>query len=520
MWPRKKTRIVAVLIATIIVLGCCAGAVFKTYKGNIEFVNQSLDKTFSNEITHEKRIEDLQRALKLKLISQHEKIQIYSNLSILYSLNQDYSKMIEAAVNAIYTSDKEGESYYSAWNYINLADAFMMLYDYEMAEALIEKALNYEIKDPEQKRWVKETAYIYMAELKSKMGKIEDAREGLRISMNYVVKSAYDYEEMLLKRKIIWARTFCDEGKYENAKIILKDVIEIEAKDELIIANVKIPLKEMQAKLEIVDGDLKKSQQMCDEVIRMQQEQGYNADSLGFLKEIAPLYEERDLAAYNKYNLQTLDMYSVVMEQGNELRTDYIFSIYGSKYAKYQDKAARARFIMIVSIISMFIVALIILLLQSRKQSITDSLTNTYNRRYFEKIYNRYIRRKETFAVIMIDVDYFKTVNDNFGHDFGDTVLSRLCKSFNEKKSKNSKLFRMGGEEFCVLYKCEKLENAIGLGEKLRLATQETKWVEDRNVTISVGLAFSGQAEDLYNLADKNLYHSKNSGRNKVTYTP
>ncbi|MHC1724219.1 MAG: diguanylate cyclase [Aminipila sp.] len=520
MWPKKNTRIVAVLIATIIVLGCCAGIVLKTYKENKEFVNKNLDKTFNNEYTHEQRIEDLQEALNLKLISKHEKIQIYTNLSMLYSLNQEYSKMIETAVNAIYIADKEGEGYYSAWNYINLADAFMMLYDYKTAEALIEKALTYEMKNPEEKRWVKETAYIYMAELKSKMGKTQEARECLRISMNYIVKSAYDYEEMLLKRKIIWARTFWNEGKYENAKIILKDIIEVQAKDELIIANVKIPLKEMQAKLEVVDGNLKKSQQMCDEIIRLQQEQGYNADTLRFLKEIAPLFKERDVQAYNKYNLQTLDMYSVVMEQGNELRTDYIFSIYGNKYAKYQDKANSARFIMIVSIISMFIVTLIILLLQSRKQSITDSLTNTYNRRYFEKIYNRYLRRKEKFAVIMIDVDYFKAVNDTFGHDFGDTVLSRLCKNFNERKSKNSKLFRMGGEEFCVLYKCEKLENAIGLAEKLRLATQEMKWEKDRSVTISVGLAFTGQAEDLYNLADKNLYHSKNFGRNKVTYTP
>lgn len=520
MWPRKKKEIVAVLIATIIVLGCFVGAVFKSYAESAEFVNNSLNETFNNEHTHEQRIDELERALQLKLINSHQKIQIYSNLSIVYGLNQEYSKMIEAAVNAIYLADKEGENYYAAWNYINLADAFIMMYDYDTAESLIENALDYEIKDSEEERWVKETAYIYRAELNSKIGNNEQAREDLKKSRGYIVESAYDYEEMLLKRKIILARTFWNEGKYENARIILKDIIEIQPKDELIIANVKIPLKEMQAKLEIVQGDLNKSQQMCDEVVRLQQEQGYNAESLRFLKEIAPLYKEKDLEAYNKYNLQTLDMYAIVMEEGNELRVDYIFSIYGNKYAKSQDKTARSRLIMIVSIVFMFIVTLIIQLLQSRKQGITDSLTNTYNRRYFEKIYNRYLRRKETFALIMIDVDYFKNVNDTFGHDFGDTVLSRLCRSFNEKKSKNSKLFRMGGEEFCILYQCEKLENAIGLAEKLRQAAEEMEWGEDRNVTISIGLAFSGQADDLYKLADKNLYHSKDSGRNKVTYTP
>ncbi|QHI72011.1 GGDEF domain-containing protein [Aminipila terrae] len=506
-------------MSVLIALGCITGRAFKVYKQNNEFVTKVLSKTFDSEYTHKQRIQELKKVQNLKLVAPRKKIEIYTNLSMVYALNQEYSKMIETGVTSIYMADKEKEYYYSSWNYINLADTFMMLYDYKMAETLIHKALSYEIKNPEEKRWIEETAYIYMADLKSKTGHTSESEAYLKSSMNYVVKPAYDYREMLSKRRIIQARNFWNERDYQSAKNILDGIVEPETKDELIISNVIIPLREMRAKMEIATGDLGKSQQMCDEVLTMQRIRGYSADSLNFLKEITPLYEEKSPAVYGKYSAQILDMYMAVMSQESQLSTDYIFTIYGSKYAKSQEKEARIRLILVVLIIFMVMLTLLILFLQSRKQSITDSLTNAYNRRHFEKVYNNYIRKKVRFAVIMIDVDYFKNVNDNYGHDFGDVVLSRLCRSFNERKSRNAKVFRMGGEEFCILYKCSKMGHAIGLAERLRLAVQEMKWEEDTRVTISVGMAFSGQAEDLYNLADKNLYQSKNSGRNKVTYT-
>ncbi len=519
MSPKKKTRMVVVIISVLIILGCSAAGIWKVYEANNERAHNTLMKAFDGDYTHEEQIEQLEKVLKLKWVTPENKIQVYTNLSIIYSLNQQYSKMIENAVTAIYMADKKEEYDYSAWNYINLSDTFMMLYDYDMAEELIDKALSYDLKDPKDQRWIRETAYIYLADLKSKIARTSESNKYLKLSMNYVVKDAYDYEEMLSKRKIIRARNFWNDGEYQSAERILKDIKEPKAEDELIIANVTIPLKEMKAKLEIVNGNLEKSRQMCDEVVKMQQERGYSAECLTFLKEIAPLYEARDPAAYSKYNVQALDLYAVVMKQESQLSADYIFTIYGSKYVKIRDEADRTRLIMMVSIIFMFMLILLLLFLQSRKQSITDVLTNTYNRRHFDSVYHKYIRKNIPFAVIMIDVDCFKDVNDSFGHDFGDEVLARLCKNFNDKKERDMKLFRMGGEEFCILYKCEKLEKAVSLAERFRLNVQKMDWEEGRRVTISAGVAFSGQTDDLYNLADQNLYHSKKSGRNKVSYT-
>lgn len=519
MIPKTEIKIVVILMVIVISLGLILGDLYNTYKGNCRFVNATIKKTYNNVYSRKVIISDFEKALNFKLIEPEDRMALYSNLSMLYSLEQKYSKMTEAAVNSIYLADKKGEYYYCALNYINLSETFMMLYDYQTAEDLIEKALTYDIFDAEKERNIKEKAYINMAELKAKMGKTKEARKSLRLSSNYVSKSAKDYKEMLLKRKIIWASTFWNEGNYRKAKDVLRCIPPIEEKDDLIVTNIKIPLEEIQAKLEIISGDFKKSEQMCDEVLMLQQEYGYSAESLRFLKEITPLFAETNSELFDKYNMQALKMYSIVMSKNNELTTDYIFSIYGNKYAKYQDKTAKVVIFMIALVVFLFFITLVVLLLLTRKQSITDSLTNVYNRRYFETVYNRYMRSEEKFALIMIDVDYFKNVNDTFGHEFGDNVLSKLCQTFIANKLKKSKLFRMGGEEFCILYKCENLEMAVALAEKLRKSVQDIEWEEDKSVTISVGLAFVGQAEDLYDLADKNLYLSKKLGRNRVTYT-
>ena len=119
----------------------------------------------------------------------------------------------------------------------------------------------------------------------------------------------------------------------------------------------------------------------------------------------------------------------------------------------------------------------------------------------------------------MIDIDYFKLINDKLGHGVGDIVLKNIAANMKTKLDKDYTLFRYGGEEFCVLCHNKSMNEIIIMAESLRESVAHMTWENDITVTISLGVSHSIQTNDLFKLADDNLYKSKETGRNKVTYS-
>lgn len=162
---------------------------------------------------------------------------------------------------------------------------------------------------------------------------------------------------------------------------------------------------------------------------------------------------------------------------------------------------------------------------------VTDSLTGLRNRRFFfdqmELLINYSLRYNTPFALVMIDVDHFKSFNDNFGHQTGDTVLQTCAWLLTEATRSSDIVARYGGEEFSVILPNTKLDGAIAIAEKIRSKVEAFKWKEG-SLTMSLGVsAFDPQKvnpEDkellidrLVKEADDALYASKNAGRNRVT---
>lgn len=155
-----------------------------------------------------------------------------------------------------------------------------------------------------------------------------------------------------------------------------------------------------------------------------------------------------------------------------------------------------------------------------------DALTNLNNRRQFEVRLKQEIattkRQKNPLCAMMIDIDFFKKVNDTYGHASGDAVLRTVASIIKEHLRESDIPSRYGGEEFAVLLPYTHIEEAKIVGERLRKAVETTPIPIDKkniNVTISMGLAeFSPQetGEDLFKRADSALYEAKESGRNRV----
>jgi diguanylate cyclase len=158
----------------------------------------------------------------------------------------------------------------------------------------------------------------------------------------------------------------------------------------------------------------------------------------------------------------------------------------------------------------------------------TDSLTRLPNRRVFDEqlrmCIDEYDYNQTAFALLMIDVDRFKAINDGFGHPGGDYVLRELAAAIAGSAGEGSFVSRLGGEEFAVLAVCEAPEEAFRLAEKIRLAVAEHYFSYEGvalAVTLSLGVALIGQGEsgsDLLSRTDRALYAAKAAGRNRSFY--
>jgi diguanylate cyclase (GGDEF)-like protein len=162
-------------------------------------------------------------------------------------------------------------------------------------------------------------------------------------------------------------------------------------------------------------------------------------------------------------------------------------------------------------------------------ESKTDFLTGLNNRRQIMKIYshlkNHTIKEGSILSVIMIDLDYFKKINDQYGHEAGDKVLKKISVLLLENTRDDDYVGRFGGEEFIILMpNCDE-EKAFGLAERIRTIIEKTPIVIDKaglsvNVTISVGISClypeCNNDSDTISEADKALYSAKDKGRNLV----
>ncbi len=165
--------------------------------------------------------------------------------------------------------------------------------------------------------------------------------------------------------------------------------------------------------------------------------------------------------------------------------------------------------------------------LELERQAHIDYLTGINNRRHFMMLANNELRRDKRhhheLSLLMFDVDHFKAINDQYGHQVGDLVLQKLVIECRGHLRTEDIFGRIGGEEFAVLLPETEIKAAIEVAERLRMVTTNTLLVLENgkslHVTISVGVTSCSCIDDidlLLSQADKALYNAKNSGRDKV----
>ncbi|SDF60581.1 diguanylate cyclase (GGDEF) domain-containing protein [Lentzea fradiae] len=173
---------------------------------------------------------------------------------------------------------------------------------------------------------------------------------------------------------------------------------------------------------------------------------------------------------------------------------------------------------------------------EAREQSLRDSLTDSYNRRYLDErlmdLLTEHGACRHGLAIALIDLDWFKQVNDTFGHLLGDRVLQRVVELLQQELPEDAFCARYGGEEFVLVLPRVDAVTAVAVAEAARERVERHPWDEiapDLRVTVSAGLAYEPpaheapgrpavSAEQQLLRADSLLYTAKQSGRNAVAY--
>ncbi|MFQ6370206.1 GGDEF domain-containing protein [Shewanella sp. YIC-542] len=167
---------------------------------------------------------------------------------------------------------------------------------------------------------------------------------------------------------------------------------------------------------------------------------------------------------------------------------------------------------------------------QLREMAARDPLTGLHNRLHLERIFNQMVTKHQndqaSFTLLLLDIDHFKRVNDEHGHEAGDMLLRRLGQRMTYHTRHDDRIFRVGGEEFCILLPHTPKTQAMAQAERLRQDIQEQAPVfreQSLHITVSMGLAqwpLDGKSFDaLYRQADLRLYEAKRNGRNQIVAT-
>lgn len=155
------------------------------------------------------------------------------------------------------------------------------------------------------------------------------------------------------------------------------------------------------------------------------------------------------------------------------------------------------------------------------KRAEMDELTGCRNRGAFEDFIRQQIERRKDFSLIMLDIDYFKDINDTYGHEAGDQVLRQFSELVRQTLGEDREFFRWGGEEFVIYCPAFSIVNAGDLAEKIRLLVAGYKFLPQHQVTVSAGVAQWHHESDsqvgIFRRMDDALYNAKCNGRNQIS---
>jgi len=294
-----------------------------------------------------------------------------------------------------------------------------------------------------------------------------------------------------------------------------------------------------------IKNQIKNQLYMVEELLKNAQEMKY-FNSSKFVNTLldsqkkAISFIERELLNKEYITSNGLEIFNTITQNINFLNKLYYKNV--ENLENYYNDTIKNKnliksLIILVCILSIVVVILINLFYYAKIQkyikkiehlNIIDPMTQLYNRRFLENFIEKFVnqtqREEELFTILMIDIDFFKKVNDTYGHAMGDKVILKVTEVLLESTRKSDLAIRYGGEEFMVLLHATDAQSATVVTQKIKdnfkAITFQSNDGKFFHKTLSIGVSeFPKDANNIWEcikLADKALYKAKNSGRDKV----
>ncbi len=471
---------------------------------------------------------------------------LYERASLIYMQKGEIMPYYRYLGYAIYYLERSPEKDYTVNVYLDLANFFLNNYAEESAKKMIDSARRIEDFDDIDSLQVKSYAFRMLGIEAILDNDYAMAEEYLNKAQETVAMSHTGiFEECYEAINDIWlARAYAESGRFDEChaklekweghpmfytdiyrEILLRDLIipYHQAKficltAELQYNSEKYSPKEMTSREKVLADSYEEFMRICEE-------NGYKKAELFTLiwlqNEYPPENEKAKEQLFN--NLQRL--YTELLDEQNITYANVIDSTVLNSISEIdKDETVKSRTInkrrltaITIIAVAIIIVTMVIAILNSR----VDGLTGLLNRKTLDRAIVLAKKSNQTYGVIMFDIDHFKHINDNYGHQNGDIVLERMGHLILSVISTESNCFRYGGEEFVILLPHKSVPYAEAIAERIRKSMEQQTWPfgEQLVITVSGGVASGSGETDVLKKADENLYHSKEGGRNRETVT-
>ena len=506
-------------------------AVSKTLLKLREYHNQrKIEKVMTN-ITYnlgEDKISQIQKLLELKSLTIEQNAEIYSNLAISFYTSNKIEEYLKTVGYAIFFNEQAEKTETLVHLYSLLAQYYLELGADNAGYDTILKARRiknfYSIKDP----LIQSVALHSYARFLIYESDFEDAMKA-QAQMEEDAAILKTKNEVLGNLLLSTALAFKSyimlmQGKTEEAYTLACEVYEnFENSHDIThtsVYDVCFPVCFVKTQWAIRNHQYEKA-------IEFNREYGNYAKKFNFMMKKVNNSKELMFALpdsmakertklFNELALDTDFLAQTYLNNYTDTNAEKLSSVIENLRHDSMQKISRTRTFRFIFVDVMIMFALILIISLIYNQTQVDGLTHLRNRRALNTRIGKLASGGRKYSAIMIDIDNFKKLNDNFGHDFGDEVLRGVASVLIKNEAHNTKAYRYGGEEMVIILEHFDLERAVRFSEHIRNEISAMKWQKDVHVTASFGLGF--EMPDSLKEADENMYVAKQKGKNFTAY--
>ncbi len=549
---KQQRSIQRIVIATVLIIAFIIASQF-VYYGHINYEkkinHQKVMDLIDNELTYVGADLDEQLDLVLewidsKHLSNEDLGRLYERASLIYQQQGAEMTYYRFLGYALYYLEHSNDKDYTINIYLDLANFYANNFSFNRAQNMLDKAESIRSFDEIEDLQVKSYAHRMKGMLAAIEGNYKKAEEFLFKSLDILEADGTDnYKEAYTAMSEVWLAYIyligdrADEGmeimqKYENSPLLTQEIYR-----EILLRDFVVPYYETKtgylvsmAYAESQKENLADYQQKAEvavktlyEFIDICEENGYEKHELNLLLTLENNYPVSDPDIKNMLYSKLDALYTKLLNIQNENYANVIDSqivdsesIMEEFEVSQEGNTYRNILAIVIACILLAGFSTVHILIIYNK---TDGLSNLLNRKRLDRTLARIKTKGASYTIIMIDIDNFKSINDNYGHSSGDIVIQRLGEILQRENKKSVKAFRYGGEEFTLLIVREAQKRTKIIAERIRMTMENEIWdfAKDIKITLSIGIANGQGPEDVMKKADENLYLSKQTGKNKIT---